>query len=284
VKRTSKSSKTVKQGAQSNRLPVSVSGQITLLTDFGTDDYFVGAMKGVILSAHPNAELIDITHNIPPHDIQAAAFTLLACYRSFAQGTIHLAIVDPGVGSTRRPILAVAGGDFFVGPDNGILSYVLDTEPDQTIFHITSEQFFRKPLSTTFHGRDVFAPVAAALSTGLSADSFGPKIDNPVKLSALKPVVGSNGKVRGRIIHIDRFGNCVTNIERSCLSGKELVSVMVKGKRVETVREFYGEAGADKKPFTIWGSAGFLEVAARDRSAAKVLGLKRGDEIALRIE
>ena len=126
MKRTSKSSKTVKQGAQSNRLPVSVSGQITLLTDFGTDDYFVGAMKGVILSAHPNAELIDITHNIPPHDIQAAAFTLLACYRSFAQGTIHLAIVDPGVGSTRRPILAVAGREFFIDLTNCILSYVLD--------------------------------------------------------------------------------------------------------------------------------------------------------------
>ena len=128
MKKNSKSSKTVKQGARSNRLPVSVSGQITLLTDFGNDDYFVGAMKGVILSVNPGAALIDITHNIPPQDIQAAAFTLLACYRSFEQGTIHVAIVDPGVGSTRRPILAVAGGYFFIGPDNGILSYVLDNE------------------------------------------------------------------------------------------------------------------------------------------------------------
>jgi Uncharacterized conserved protein len=284
VKRTSKSSKTVKQGARSNRLPVSVSGQITLLTDFGTDDYFVGAMKGIILSVNPGAALIDITHDIPPQDIQAAAFTLLACYRSFAQGTIHVAVVDPGVGSTRRPILAVAGRQFFIGPDNGILSYVLDNEPDQTIFHITSEQFFRKPQSTTFHGRDVFAPVAAALSTGFSADSFGPKIDDPVKLSALRPMVGSNGKVSGRIIHIDRFGNCVTNIERSSLSDNTPVSLMVKGMRVEAFREFYGEAGAIKKPFAIWGSAGFLEVSARNRSAAKMLGLKRGDEIVLRVE
>jgi len=284
VKRTSKSSETVKQGARSNRLPVSVSGQITLLTDFGTDDYFVGAMKGVILSVNPNAELIDITHDIPPHDIHAAAFTLLACYRSFAHGTIHVAVVDPGVGSKRRPLLAVAGRQFFIGPDNGILSYVLDNEPDQAIFHITAEKFFRKPVSATFHGRDVFAPVAAALSTGLPADSFGPKIDDPVKLSALKPVVGSNGKVSGRIIHIDQFGNCVTNIERSSLSGKKPVSVMVKGKRVEAFREFYGEAGADKRPFAIWGSAGFLEVSARNRSAAKVLGLKRGDDIVLRVE
>jgi S-adenosylmethionine hydrolase len=109
--------------------------------------------------------------------------------------TIHVAVVDPGVGSTRRPILAVAGRQFFIGPDNGILSYVLDNEPDQTIFHITSEQFFRKPLSATFHGPDVFAPVAAALSTGLSSDSFGPKIDDPVKLSALRPVLGRNSKV-----------------------------------------------------------------------------------------
>ena len=284
MKRTSKSSKTVKQGARSNRLPVSVSGQITLLTDFGTGDYFVGAMKGIILSVNPGAALIDITHDIPPQDVQAAAFTLLACYRSFAQGTIHVAVVDPGVGSTRRPILAVAGRQFFIGPDNGILSYVLDNEPDQTIFHITSEQFFRKPLSATFHGRDVFAPVAAALSTGLSSDSFGPKIDDPVKLSALRPVLGRNSKVSGRIIHIDRFGNCVTNIERSSLSDNTPVSLMVKGKRVEAFREFYGEAGADKKPFAIWGSAGFLEVSARNRSAAKMLGLKRGDEIVLRVE
>ena len=116
MKKNSKSSKTVKQGARSNRLPVSVSGQITLLTDFGNDDYFVGAMKGVILSVNPGAALIDITHNIPPQDIQAAAFTLLACYRSFEQGTIHVAIVDPGVGSTRRPILAVAGGYFSLDP------------------------------------------------------------------------------------------------------------------------------------------------------------------------
>jgi len=284
VKKNSKSSKTVKQGARSNRLPVSVSGQITLLTDFGNDDYFVGAMKGVILSVNPGAALIDISHNIPPQDIQAAAFALLACYRSFAQGTIHVAIVDPGVGSTRRPILAVAGGYFFIGPDNGILSYVLDNEADQTIFHVTSEQFFRKPLSTTFHGRDVFAPIAAALSKGLSADSFGPQIDDPVKLPALKPVVGSNGKINGKIIHIDRFGNCVTNIERSSLCGNEPVMVMVKGKRVEAFREFYGAAGVDKKPFAIWGSAGFLEVSARNRSAAKMLGVKRGDEIVMRIE
>ena len=282
MKKNSKSSKTVKQGARSNRLPFSVSGQITLLTDFGNDDYFVGAMKGVILSVNPGAALIDITHNIPPQDIQEAAFTLLACYRSFEQGTIHAAIVDPGVGSTRRPILAVAGGYFFIGPDNGILSYVLDNEADQTIFHVTSEQFFRQPLSTTFHGRDVFAPIAAALSKGLSADSFGPQIDDPVKLPALKPVVGSNGKVSGRIIHIDRFGNCVTNIERSSVSGNEPVMVMVKGKRVEAFREFYGEAGADKKPFAIWGSAGFLEVSARNRSAAKILGVERGDKIVLR--
>ena len=284
MKRTTKSSKTIKQGARSNRLPVSVSGQITLVTDFGTDDYFVGAMKGVILSVNSGAALIDITHEIPPQDIHAAAFTLLACYRSFAQGTIHVAIVDPGVGSTRRPILVVAGGYFFIGPDNGIFSYVLDNEADQTIFHITSEQFVRKPLSTTFHGRDVFAPVAAALSTGLSTDSFGPQINDPVKLPALKPVVGSNGKVSGRIIHIDRFGNCVTNIDRSSLSGNQPIRVTVKGKRVEAFREFYGEVGAGKKPFVIWGSAGFLEVSARNRSAARLLGAERGDAIVVRVE
>jgi len=283
VKRVGKSSKTVKQGARSNRLPVSLSGQITLLTDFGTADYFVGAMKGVILAVNPGAALIDITHDIPPQDIEAGAFTLLAGYRSFSPGTIHVALVDPGVGSPRRPVLAFAGGQFFIGPDNGILSYVLDNEADQIIFHITSQQFFRKPLSTTFHGRDVFAPVAAALSTGLSLESFGPQINDPVKLPGLKPEVGSDGKLRGRIIHIDRFGNCVTNFERSSVGGKKPVSVRVKGKVVDAFREFYGEAARDNKPFAIWGSAGFLEISTRNRSAAQLLGATRGDEIVLSI-
>ena len=281
MKRISKSSKTIKQGARTNRLPVSVSGLITLLTDFGTEDYFVGAMKGVILSVNPRAVTIDITHDIPPQGIETAAFTLLASYRSFAPGTIHVAVVDPGVGSSRRPIIVVGGGQFFVGPDNGIFSYVLDNEPQHAVFHVSAEKYFRKPRSTTFHGRDVFAPVAAALSNGVSIDAFGPSITDELRLHPLKPDMGKNGRITGRIIHVDHFGNCVTNFDRACLSGKMPASLVLNGKTIERFHEFYGEAGDDRKPFAIWGSAGFLEISSRNRSASKMLGAKRGDVIEL---
>lgn len=281
MKRISKSSKTIKQGVRTNRLPVSVSGLITLLTDFGSEDYFVGAMKGVILSINPRAVTVDITHDIPRQDIEAAAFTLLASYRSFPTGTIHVAVVDPGVGSSRRPILVVASEQFFVGPDNGIFSYVLDSEPHHTVFQISDERYFRKPLSTTFHGRDVFAPIAAALSTGIPHDAFGPSITDEVRLHPLRPRNGKDGRVTGRIIHIDHFGNCVTNFDRACLSGKTPTSLLLNGKRIERFYEFYGEAGDGRKPFAIWGSAGFLEISSRNRSASKLLGVKRGDVIEL---
>jgi S-adenosyl-L-methionine hydrolase (adenosine-forming) len=273
-----------KQGARANRLPVSVSGQITLLTDFGTADYYVAAVKGVILSINSTAKIIDITHDIPPQDIEAAAFTLLACYQSFGVGTIHIAVVDPGVGSSRRAILATAGRQFFVGPDNGIFSYVLDNERDHKVFQITANEYFRQPLSTTFHGRDVFAPIAAALSTGVALDSFGREIRDAVRLPALKPNVLKN-EVQGRIIHVDRFGNCVTNVDRQILpkTSDTKASLILNGKRIRSFREFYGEGKADKGVFAIWGSAGFLEISAQNRSAAKILKAKRGDVVVLKI-
>ena len=149
---------------------------ITLLTDFGTADYFVGAMKGVIFSINPTARVVDITHEIPPHDIRAGAFTLHAVYKSFPPQTIHVAVVDPGVGSTRRPILVVGGDQFFVGPDNGLFGYVYEREPRCRVFHLTREEYFRRPVSQTFHGRDIFAPVAAALSRGVEPPELGDEI------------------------------------------------------------------------------------------------------------
>ena len=148
---------------------------ITLLTDFGALDYFVSSMKGVTLSLNPNARIVDITHEIPFQDIESGAFTLLATYRSFPAGTIHVAVVDPGVGSSRRAILVQAGGQFFVGPDNGIFSYICDHQPDHRVFHLTNEKYFRNPVSATFHGRDIFAPVAAALSLGVKPKELGTK-------------------------------------------------------------------------------------------------------------
>ena len=250
---------------------------ITLLTDFGTADYFVGAMKGAILSVNPLATIADITHEVPPQDIQSAAFLLLAAYKSFPAGTIHVGVVDPGVGSTRRPIIVRAGDYVFVGPDNGLFSYIYDRESSAEIFHVTAEKYFRQPPSTTFHGRDIFAPVAAALSTGVKAEAFGGVVTDPVRLeNSLAAEVQKDGRVEGRIIHIDRFGNCITNITRDVLN--ESASLVVKGKTIRDFREFYADSGRDDL-FAIWGSAGFLEISIRGSSAAKRLRIKTGDRI-----
>jgi S-adenosylmethionine hydrolase len=238
---------------------------ITLLTDFGTADYFVGAMKGVILSLNPQAVIADITHEIPAQDVAAGAFTLLAAYDTFPAGTIHVAVVDPGVGSARRPIVVSAGEHLFVGPDNGLFTHIYDREPSFQAFHITASQHFRQPVSTTFHGRDIFAPSAAVLSTGVEPSSVGPRVTDPIRLTI---------PVEPAIIHIDRFGNLITNITRL----PEGARLWVNGTLISALRGFFGEeSGAD--PFAIWGSAGFLEIAVNGGSAAEFLGARRGDPI-----
>jgi len=240
---------------------------ISLLTDFGTGDYFVGAVKGAILSVNPSAVIVDITHEIPPQDVAAGAFTLLAAYKTFPPRTIHMAVVDPGVGSTRRPIIVSANDQFFVGPDNGLFTYICDREPSHRIIHVTAERFFRRDVSTTFHGRDIFAPVAAALSNGVAVEEFGSEIDDTVRLPSLETPL--------RIIHIDRFGNCVTNITRDRSPGE----IVVKGRTIREFRRFYGE-GDEASLFAIWGSAGFLELSVNGGSAAKVLSVRVGEQIA----
>jgi S-adenosylmethionine hydrolase len=244
-----------------------------LLSDFGTADYFVGAMKGVILSINPKAVIADITHEIPAQDVAAGAFTLLAAYDSFPAGTIHVAVVDPGVGSTRRPIVVSAGEHFLVGPDNGLFTYIYDREPAFQAFHITASQYFRQPTSTTFQGRDVFVPVAAALSTGIEPSSFGPPISDPIRLSI---------PAGPAIIHIDHFGNLITNITRD--AWPDGASLLVNGNVIRSFRSFYGElTGAADGTFGIWGSAGFLEIAVNGGSAADVLRAKRGDPIEIQV-
>ena len=246
---------------------------ITLLTDFGTADYFVGAMKGVILSINPQAVIVDITHEIPAQDVAAGAFTLLAVYDSFPPGTIHVAVVDPGVGSERRPIVVAAANYLFVGPDNGMFSYIYDRDPSHQTFHVTDTKHIRQPVSNTFHGRDIFAPIAAALSTGIDPASLGPRISDPIqRFKSAEP----------HIIHIDRFGNLITNITRGRF--KDGTRLLVNGKVISAFRNFFGEnVGAADEPFAIWGSAGFLEIAVNGGSAAKVLAVKPGDEVELRI-
>lgn len=255
---------------------------ITLLTDFGTADYFVGAMKGAILCVHRDAQIVDLTHEIPPQDVQAAAFTLLSVYRTFPHKTIHVAVVDPGVGSTRRALLVVGGKQFFIGPDNGLFSYVIDRERPVRVFQLTNEKYFRHPVSATFHGRDVFAPVAGALSTGLEPRSFGEEIFDYVRLAPLAPL-SSNGKIEAEIIHIDRFGNCITNLTRRELTDEMIARgarLLIEGREVREFRRFFSEgASARGELFAIWGSAGFLEVVRFTASAAELLHAGRGTRV-----
>ena len=260
------------------KLPV-----ITLLTDFGNQDYFAGAMKGVILSLNPDARIVDLTHEIPPQDIHAAAFNLLACYRDFPAGTIHVAVVDPGVGSQRRPLLLECGGQVFVGPDNGIFSWVCEREGNYRVIHLTNENYFRHPVSATFHGRDIFAPVAAALSNGVAPEEFGPSIENLIHLDPLRPKILSDGEIEASIIYIDRFGNCITNLTREILGGDlSRVRLVVSGRQITSFRRYYSEAeDKESELFCVIGSAGFLEVVAANNSAAAILDARRGQTVSV---
>jgi S-adenosylmethionine hydrolase len=257
---------------------------VTLLTDFGVADYFVGAMKGAVLSVNPRAQVVDITHEIPAHDIEAAAFTLLAAYASFPEGTVHVAVVDPGVGSERRPVVVAADGHFFVGPDNGVFGYVCERAGGAGVFHATETKYFRPSVSTTFHGRDVFAPLAGALSLGVAPPALGPPITDYERLAFPAPRRLPDGVLEGSVIHVDRFGNCVTNLTPGDLGGLEGAadfSLRVGGHEIRAFRRFFAEAQGEGggEPFVIHGSAGLLEIAVNLGSAARLLGLRRGQRV-----
>jgi S-adenosyl-L-methionine hydrolase (adenosine-forming) len=254
---------------------------ITLLTDFGTSDYFVAAMKGVILGINPNVQIIDISHHIPPHDIKAAAFNLLVVYKDFPEGTIHVAIVDPGVGSSRRPLLVVTSKYFFIGPDNGLFSYICEREVSCHIYHLKNQEYFRPPLSSTFHGRDIFAPVAGALSKSINPDNLGELINDYVKLGQLALTQLDDKTLKGFVLHVDHFGNCITNITREDLTEMDIhrgVKLVVNQYEIKSFRKFYTEESTEKL-FALWGSAGFLEISALCNSAANLLSIKPGQEL-----
>jgi S-adenosylmethionine hydrolase len=257
---------------------------ITLLTDFGTEDYFAGAMKGVILSRCPGAVLVDLTHAIPPQDVLAGAFTLGAVYPDFPAGSIHLAVVDPGVGSDRRPVLVEVADYLFVGPDNGVFSIVLDHAPAAIVRHLTNTDFFLPDRSSTFHGRDIFAPVAAALGRGVQPAEFGPIIQDPVRTGFTKCEFLADGSVMGRVIHIDHFGNCVTNFawkQVQHLLAPRPFRLRVSKCEIQTLMRSYSEAAAQPGPFVIVGSAGFLEISLPSSSAARELQIAVGEPVQL---
>jgi S-adenosyl-L-methionine hydrolase (adenosine-forming) len=260
---------------------------ITLLTDFGTEDYFVGAMKGIILTRSPAAIIVDITHAIPPQDVRAGAFTLSAVYDSFPLGSIHLAVVDPGVGSNRRPVIVEAAGHLFVGPDNGLFSMVLDRVPSAKVRHVTNTDYFLPNPSSTFHGRDIFAPVAAALAQGVSPEGFGPVIPDPVRFGFVECESLMDGTKLGRVIHIDHFGNCVTNFAWEQLQPiftTRPFGLRVREHDIRKLLRTYSEVTAlTGEPFVIVGSAGFLEISIHRSSAARELKITVGDPVRLTV-
>jgi len=256
---------------------------VTLLTDFGTADYFVGALKGAVLASNPEARVVDLTHEIPPYDVEAGAFTLRAAFETFPEGTVHVAVVDPGVGSARRAIAVEGRGHTFVGPDNGLFGHVYERVRPFRVFQLTNENFFRREVSPTFHGRDIFAPVAGALSRGVRAEELGPEVSDFVRLPSAAPERAADGTLVGRVIHVDRFGNLVTNVTPEELSEESVARgarLRIAGREVRSFRRFFAEEveGAGE-PFAVWGSAGLLEVAVFRDSAARVLGAGRGDKV-----
>lgn len=254
---------------------------ITLTTDFGESDYFVPAMKGVIYSINPAAEVVDITHMIPPHDIYAAAFTLMCCYRDFPRLTIHVVVVDPGVGSSRRPILVMTDDYNFIGPDNGVFSYIYQLEQVNRVVHLTSGHYFRTPVSNTFHGRDIFAPCAAYFSKGIEWRMMGQEISDPVRFNVPRPVALSEKQIRGHVIHIDRFGNIITNLtQKDVPEDKIRAGARVRIGQHEAARFLTHFAEANQNElFAYFGSAGFLELAVPRQPAARLVEARRGMEV-----
>lgn len=252
------------------------SNLIALLTDFGTQDYFVGAMKGAILSINPSARIVDITHEIEPQNINSASFNLRACYKNFPAKTIFVAVVDPGVGSNRKAILVETKDYFFIAPDNGLLSFIFHEEEYNRIFELTNETFFAEEVSATFHGRDVFAPVAAHLSKGVTPDLFGAETKDVTRLKEQKPHKNSENEIVAEIIHADRFGNLITNLTSDYLP--ENFTLKVAGTTINKHQKYFAEAEKSEL-FMIFGSAGFLEIVAFQDSAQRLLNVKIGQEI-----
>lgn len=252
---------------------------IALLTDFGTRDYFVAAMKGAILSINPQVIIVDLTHEISPHDAKLASFTLRACYKEFPPKTIFVTIVDPGVGSSRRAILVETNKYFFVAPDNGLLSSVFEEEKDFHVFELTNKKFFNQNISPTFHGRDIFAPVAAHLSKSIVTNEFGREITNFVHFKTDKPQKISKNETEAEIIHTDNFGNLITNLTKNDLPERFVLEI--KEIIIEKYLEFFAQAGKGEL-FMILGSAGFLEIAAFKDSAKKILNVKAGDRVLIK--
>lgn len=257
---------------------------ITLLTDFGVSDAFAGVMKGIILDINPDARIVDLTHAVPPQQVLPAALILRSAVPFFPADTIHVAIVDPGVGSERRALVIETVHGLLVGPDNGVLSLAAPLVERHMVRQITNESFFRRPVSQTFHGRDIFAPVAAHLANGVDPQQFGPAVDAIVEL-ALPPLRRTPTALCGEVIYVDHFGNLVTNIDAEALYSfpVQAVSVSINGTQVAGPLTAYA-AVPPGTLLAIMGSWGVLEIAVRNGSAAETCAAGPGTPVTVDVE
>jgi len=256
---------------------------ITLTTDFGNNDHFVGTMKGVILDIVPDAQIVDICHSVQAFDVLDGALTISQAYSYFPVRTVHVVVVDPGVGSARRPIVASCDKYHFVAPDNGVLSLVYAREERMHVRHITSEHYFLQPVSNTFHARDIFSPVAAYLAKEVDTLKFGEEVEDYVRFNAPKPKAADQNRLRGVVLKVDRFGNLITNITPQDVpilfgAGAKGFKIVVGSREVTEMRSAYSE-GAPGEVFGILGSMGFLEIAANRAAAAQLTGAGKGTDV-----
>jgi S-adenosylmethionine hydrolase len=253
---------------------------ITLTTDFGYRDPFAGMMKGVILGINPQVQVVDITHGIARHDIREASHVIHESYRFFPSGAVHVVVVDPGVGTERRPLIVRAGGHFFVGPDNGVFTGVLREHGDAETVHITSETCLLKSRGgATFHGRDLFAPVAAWLSEGFSTEKFGTTVSDPVLIS-VNEASREGGSVRGEVVYIDSFGNAITNIRGTAVEEGPSPPVITVGDSTLDILRRYAD-GRDGMPHALVNSDGLIEIFVNLGNASEVLRIRTGDPVTL---
>ena len=266
---------------------MSIDPIITFTSDFGRREPYVGAVHGTILSVCPQVRIVDISHEIPPHEILEGAFTLLGAYSCFPAHTVHLVVVDPGVGSKRRGIIVCTDRYHLVGPDNGIFSMIYQREKARKVISIESEAYFRKPVSPTFHGRDIFGPVAARLACGTDVSDFGPEVSDYQQIEIPSAHKTGETKLEGAILQIDRFGNAITSISpkdvRSLLpGGTRPRSFVVGGQEITAHYRYYAEADWDEV-FFLLGSSGYYEIAAQSTSAANLLNLAVGARVELEV-
>ena len=257
---------------------------IALLTDFGLKDHYVGSLKAVILGINPRAIVYDITHDIRPQNIREAAFILHSVYSVLPKGSIVVAVVDPGVGSFRQALCIRTSQGFLIGPNNGLFSMILRDEVKYETRAIVNDRYFHKPVSSTFHGRDVFSPSAAWLSKKDIFKSFGPIIHKLHSLHIPK-ASRTNHSIKGEIIHIDHFGNAMTNISKTqfpSLAKMKEASIIVKGKHHASLKPFFS-AGSHTGLIAVWNSGNLLELAVKEDSAEKIFNLKIGDSVAIRL-